>query len=57
MDYPKMQDALTMFGSLVVNEVLNVIKASSASTAYYTFYQMRMIDHYECTKFLFPITK
>ena len=57
MDYPKMQDALTLFGSVIVNEVMNVVKISSAMTAYCTFYQMRMIEHYECTKFLFPITK
>ena len=53
MDHKTMYIALTLFGSIVINEVFEIVKVSSPEVAYESFTKMNMKRFADCTKFLF----
>lgn len=50
-------DAIILFGSLIVREVIELVDASNPQLTYTTFINLNMLRYAECTKFLFHVKK
>ena len=46
-------DAITLFGNVIVREVLDLIRISNVEVMYNTFKSMNMKRHADCIEFLF----
>ena len=49
----KIEEAITLFGQDIVNEVIEVVTMSDADGAYVMFEDMNLFEHSECVSFLY----
>jgi hypothetical protein len=49
----KIQEAITLYGRDIVNEVIMMVEMSDADGVYTTFEDMDMFDHSECVSMIY----
>lgn len=49
----KIEEAITIFGQDIVNEVIEIVTMSDTDGAYTMFEDMGYFDHAECVSFLY----
>jgi hypothetical protein len=49
----KIQEAITLYGRDIVNEVIMLVEVSDADGVYSTYEDMGMFDHSECVSMIY----